>query len=148
MLIRQQSQYRFTPHDVELTVDLQLDILNEPLNQLALTADPALRVVQVTHAGRQLRWTEHLSDQRLELLLEMPEPLIGLDHRIRFQALAPIELGRTWQLADGASRAGPLVACNGAAGIARDIGLAPIGHARVRGRRVLGATGPAAAANR
>jgi hypothetical protein len=52
MLIRQQSVYRFTPQDVELTVEMQLDILNEPLNQLAMTVDPALRVVQVTHAGR------------------------------------------------------------------------------------------------
>ena len=98
MLIRQQSVYRFTPQDVQLTLEMQLDILNEPLNQLAMTADPALRLIQVTHTGRQLRWTEQLSDQRRELLLEMPEPLIGLDHRIRLEALAPVELGRTWQL--------------------------------------------------
>jgi hypothetical protein len=98
MEIRQQSQYRFTPHDMDLTIDLHLDILNEPLPQLALAVDPALRVVQVTHAGQPLRWTKHRSDQGLALLLEMPEPLIGLDHRIRLQALAPIELGRIWPL--------------------------------------------------
>ncbi|MCL4207150.1 MAG: hypothetical protein KJ000_32110 [Pirellulaceae bacterium] len=98
MLVRQESIYRFTPQDADLTVDLRLDVFDEPLSQLALTADPALSVVEATCGGRPLRWTENLAEGRRELLLEMPEPLIGLEHRLRLRALAPAELGRPWQL--------------------------------------------------
>jgi hypothetical protein len=98
MLVRQETVYRFTPQDVDLAVDLRLDVFDEPLSQLTLAVDPALRVVQVTHGSRPLRWTESLAEGRRELLLEMPEPLIGLDHRLSLRALASAELGRPWQL--------------------------------------------------
>ncbi|TVS11096.1 MAG: hypothetical protein EA424_24255 [Planctomycetaceae bacterium] len=97
-LVRQQTTFRFSPQDVEVEADVHLDIVDHPLSQLTIGADPVLQVVDITLAGQSLRWTELRSGEERELLVEMPEPLIGLDHRIRLHALAPIELDREWSL--------------------------------------------------
>lgn len=97
-LVRQQTTCRLSPQDVEVEAELHLDIIDQPLSQLAITVDPGLRVIDISLAGQSLRWTELESNEVRELLVEMPEPLIGLDHRIRLHALAPIELDRQWSL--------------------------------------------------
>jgi hypothetical protein len=97
-LVRQQTICRFSPQDIEVEAEVHLDIVDHPLSQLTVIADPALQVVDITLAGQSLRWTELRSGEERELLVEMPGPLIGLDHRIRLHALAPIEIGREWSL--------------------------------------------------
>ncbi len=97
-LVRQQTICRFSPQDVEVEAEVHLDVVDHPLSQLTIFVDSALHVVDISLAGQSIRWTELRSGEERELLVEMPEPLLGLDHRIRLHALAPIELDREWSL--------------------------------------------------
>ena len=98
VLVRQHQEYWIAPLGLELTAELRLDVLHEALNQLTLHLDPRLQLVDAKLGSQTLRWTETTDEDRTLATLEMPEPLIGTDRRVRLRAVSEVRWGQLWAL--------------------------------------------------
>ncbi len=88
VLLRQHATYRFSTEGIDVSVDLHLDIHNEPLDQLSISLDPTLQLVDAACDKTQLSWTEAESPDTREVVLEFAEPISGIDCLVRLRALA------------------------------------------------------------
>ena len=98
VLVRQQQEYRISPLGLEFTAELRLDVLHEELNQLTLELDPALQFLEAQSGSQTLRWTQATGEDRTLVTLEMPEPLLGTDRRVRLRAVSEVRSGERWTL--------------------------------------------------
>lgn len=96
--VRQHAMYDFSPQGLELTVDLKTDVFHEPLSQFPLEMSPGLRLIEARVDGQPLTWTDTAQADGTQVVLEMPEPLLGMDRMLRVRAVAPLKLGQRGQL--------------------------------------------------
>ncbi len=99
-LLRQASTYDFSPRGVEVTTQLTLDALHEPLRSLSVRLDPSLRLVSARFGEKDIPWTVTQAQaggaSDVELLL--PEPIQGTSRVVHLVALAPLVMGEPWPL--------------------------------------------------
>lgn len=57
-LVRQSLAYSFSPHGMQLSADLKLDVLGEPIERIAMVVDRPLTLVTARSGGTQLSWYE------------------------------------------------------------------------------------------
>lgn len=98
VFLREQTTYRPSQTGVEVLVDLRLDVQNESLTQLTVTLDEALQLLAASYADAKVNWTESLSDGGRKVVLELPEPILGIDRTIQLRAVAPITPAQSWEL--------------------------------------------------
>ena len=104
-LVRQSMVYDFSPRGMQLSADLKLDILGEPIQRIGLLLDQSLALVTARYGGTQLPWYEtdpagkkiasadapaqnrHSGTRRV--VVELPEPLHGTGRVLRLGFVAP-----------------------------------------------------------
>lgn len=117
-LARQALIYDFSPRGLQVSADLKLDILREPIHQVTLDLDWPLTLVTARYGDKQLSWTDEAADagndavqqaldkvrtsfdglglafpmqpRRRRLVLRLPEPLRGSGRVLRLGAVAPL----------------------------------------------------------
>lgn len=100
VLLRQAVVYDLTAEALEASFDLNLDIYHEPLRQLTLEMDPALRITSVRLGDTPLTWTiaPGVAGNKQRVVIEFAEPLSGHERQLRVATLARIERQQTWRL--------------------------------------------------
>ena len=98
VLLRQHTTYRFAELGLEVVVDLRLDVQNQPLSQLTVALDEPLQLIDASYGETRLSWTESASPSGRKLVLELPEPVLGVDRLVRLRAVAPIKMASGWKL--------------------------------------------------
>ncbi len=115
-LVRESLTYEFSPRGLQLSADLKLDVLGEPIRRIALEVDPPLDLVTARFGGVQVPWYEagaesksggsgstwaHDSQQAASIhaatdqpsprriVIELPEPLRGTGRIVRLGFTAP-----------------------------------------------------------
>ena len=118
-LARQSLTYDFSPRGLQLSAELKLDVLGEPIRQIAIDLDSPLTLVTARYGEAQLVWSEDgadASDDGLpkialdklrsalddlgvaypthsrshRVVLQLPEPLHGSSRVLRIGAVAPL----------------------------------------------------------
>ena len=99
-LVRQTTEYEFSPRGVDVSLQLRLDVHDAPLGRLELQIDPRLQLVAARYADRDIPWTTTAGPggTGTRAILELPEPILGSGRSLRLSALAPLEEGRPWRL--------------------------------------------------
>jgi hypothetical protein len=99
VLLRQATTYHLAPQALETNVALHLSVYHEPLRQLTLQLDPALRITSVTAGDAPVTWDLVPSAaNQARVVLDFAEPLTGPDCIVRIAALAPLKRDATWLL--------------------------------------------------
>ncbi len=98
VFLREQTTYQPSQTGVDVFVDLRLDVQNDSLTQLILTLDEALQLLGASYADATVNWTESLSDDGRKVVLELPEPILGIDRTIQLRAVAPMTPAKSWEL--------------------------------------------------
>ncbi len=99
--VHETTVYEVREDGIEITGRFLLDVLNQPLEQLALLLDPHVRLVAAKLDERDLTWSMAASEgdgtvQRA--VLQMPQPLEGFSREVRVRAFAPIGPAGVWPL--------------------------------------------------
>ena len=119
-LVRQSLVYDVAPQGLQLSAELKLDVLGEPVRQLTLLVDRPLELVTARCGDAQIPWAEIDSldparaaswpepaaphqptlqrqlpqrnrwQRRRRVVLDFPEPLVGRGRVIRLGAVAPL----------------------------------------------------------
>ncbi|HUY37050.1 MAG TPA: hypothetical protein VMV69_30305 [Pirellulales bacterium] len=103
-LLRQASRYELSPAGLDLTVELKVDVHNEPLRRLELELDAELRLVSAVVSSLRgetaVPWLAPAgaADGTRRVTLEFPEPLLGEDRALKLRALAALVTDRAWRL--------------------------------------------------
>ncbi len=99
--LRQSLTYDVSPLGVTLSASLQLDVLNEPVRQLALVTDADLRLVRVVYGEQSVSWSVAPTpgdDSTRRVIIEFPDPLQGTQRKLQIVAVAPLKLDQPWRL--------------------------------------------------
>ena len=93
-LVRQSLTYEFSPRGMQLSADLKLDVLGEPIQRIALLVDQPLALVTARYGGTQLPWidTDPAAKGPRRIVLDLPEPLHGTGRVVRLGFVAPLVL--------------------------------------------------------
>lgn len=94
--------YELTRRGLELVLQLRMNVFQEPLRQLEIELDPGLTLVSARHREVPLAWKAGSPgpDGGTKITIDFPQPLLGVDHALRFVAVAegtwdqPAELPR------------------------------------------------------
>ncbi|HEV3416010.1 MAG TPA: hypothetical protein VG056_04335, partial [Pirellulales bacterium] len=118
-LVRQNLIYDFSPRGLQLSADLKLDVLGEPIRQIPLDLDWPLTLVTARYGDAEIPWSEEavpetglgllqfawarvqeildeldirvpLSARHRRIVLQLPEPLRGAGRIVRLGAVAPL----------------------------------------------------------
>ncbi|HEV2971624.1 MAG TPA: hypothetical protein VGY55_16730 [Pirellulales bacterium] len=121
-LVRQNLIYDFSPRGLQLSADLKLDVLGEPIRQIPLDLDSSLTLVTARYGDAEIPWSEEttpetdhgllqLAFERVQfvlddlgllnplrarhrrVVLQLPEPLRGAGRTVRLGAVAPLPSG-------------------------------------------------------
>lgn len=97
--VRQTSVYDFSPHGVDVAVQLGMEIPAQPLKRLVVTLDPGLELLSARHGDRALEWAVMPGDSANGTRIELgfAEPVQG-SQVVRINALAPLSTDRPWRL--------------------------------------------------
>lgn len=98
VFLRQQTTYRLSQTGVDVLADLHLDVQNESLSQLTLVLEESVQLVSAEHADTRLNWTESSTGEGRKVVLDLPEPILGMDRTIQLHAVAPIAMAEVWKL--------------------------------------------------
>lgn len=100
-LLRQKLTYDLSPSQGTLTGSLLLDALQDPLRRLDLELSADLDLLRVRLGDQQLPLTgepSEIADAPRRVTVHFPEPLVGTERELRFEAVFPIESERRWPL--------------------------------------------------
>ncbi len=99
--LRQGLTYDFSPHGVDVSAQLTLDVPDTPLRQIAMETDPELRLVGARYGEMPVRLSRTAARpgvDRRRFVLELPEPLQGSSRVLRISGVAPSPVSRLWRL--------------------------------------------------
>lgn len=100
-VVRQSLVYDFSLHGVTLSAQWRLDVPSEPLRHVAVALDPGLQLISARYGDAPLRWSVvggGTVGQARRVVLELPEPIRGMDRGLRLGAVAPLKTGQRWTL--------------------------------------------------
>jgi hypothetical protein len=97
--VRQTSVYDFSPHGVDVAVQLGLEIPTQPLKKLVVTLDRGLELLSARHGDRVLEWAVMPGDAQHSARVELAfaEPVQG-SQVVWINALTPLSTDRPWRL--------------------------------------------------
>ena len=92
--------YDLSSRGVNLAAQLILDIHGEPLQRIAVDLDPGLRLIGARYGELQVPFsvTEDVESRMSHVVLQMPEPIDGTGRVLQLSAMAPLVVGKHWQL--------------------------------------------------
>ena len=93
--------YEVGPQGLDLTVQVQLQTGERPLEELRFHMGAELEVVEVTAPGSESSWHVRANgddSQVRELIVRFSPPLKGYGQLARIRAVGPVQIGRRWSL--------------------------------------------------
>ena len=99
-LLRQKVQYQLSPHGVEVSTELRLDVHGDPLRQVVLSMDPQLQLATARYGDLPVDWsvTSDPDGGATRLVLDLPEAIQGAGRVLYLEALAPLKTDQRWRL--------------------------------------------------
>jgi len=94
--LAESSVYDVSQHGLDLAVQWKLEVLNQPLGEIALRLDPGLELVSVRYGDAPVPWSEQEQEGGRRVVVELPKPISGTGRVLHLRALAPIQLERPW----------------------------------------------------
>ena len=95
--VRQVTSYGFTNTGLDVTIQLNLDVYNEPLRQLALELGE-LELLEARVGEQPVRWSYRGQPNKGSHELVLPEPILGQNHQLVIRATGKLQLSRRWHL--------------------------------------------------
>ena len=98
-VLRPIVKYDVKPSGMQVTANWRIDVLGEPLRQLVVDLDSELELIQVQHAGQELRVSAADSqDGRQRATVHLAKPATGANQQLRLIAVAPLKMEGGWRL--------------------------------------------------
>lgn len=93
--LRQDADYEYSERGIDLTMQLRIDAVDEPMAKIELEYDPGLTIVDVRLPDRRLTWTdvEPLPTPR-RTIIEFDPPLFGAGRTVMIRGMAPAQVGK------------------------------------------------------
>jgi hypothetical protein len=98
--LRTTTSYEFSARGVDVTSQLKIDALHEPLRQIELALDSGLQLVSARYGESAIPWsaTTASGSDETRITLALPEPLRGAGRVVRLVAMAPWPVEQRAQL--------------------------------------------------
>ncbi|MCA9072336.1 MAG: hypothetical protein KDA84_25600, partial [Planctomycetaceae bacterium] len=109
-LLLAESDTTYLIHERELQIEAryELEAAFAPVSQVILDVPQSIQVFAVTYgADTNLEWHKRTRNQRQQIVIDLPDPLLGKSRPLRVQGLGTVQSGRAWQL--------PIITCSEAA---------------------------------
>lgn len=101
-LLRHTLTYDLSQRGLQLSAELKLDVLGEPVRQLSLLIDKPLELAVARYGDRELPWRETSSSvnsgAQKRVVIDLPEPLRGANRLLQLGAVAPLELEKEFAI--------------------------------------------------
>lgn len=99
-LLREAVTYEFTPRGVDVTAQLSLDVHHEPLRTVDLQLDSGLQMVAARYGDQAVPWSAVVDaeNRTQRVVMELPEPVLGVGRVLRIAATAPLPTAPRWRL--------------------------------------------------
>jgi hypothetical protein len=93
--LRQDSAYEYSERGIDMTMQLRIDAVDEPLTKLELEYDPGLSIVDARLADRRLLRTDAESTATpRRTAIEFDPPLFGAGRTVLIRGLAAAQVGK------------------------------------------------------
>ncbi len=98
--VREATTYDFSPRGVEVSAQFAIDDPERPLHAIRVSLAPTLRLVAARYGEQKIAWVAESSAEQTEnqVVLQLPEPLVGTGQTIRLLAIAPPVAAGAWRL--------------------------------------------------
>jgi len=96
--LAESSVYDLSQHGLDLAVQWKLEVLHQPLGEVALRVDPELELASVRYGDVPVPWSEQEGAGGRRVVVELPEPISGTGRVLHLRALAPVHIERLWTL--------------------------------------------------
>lgn len=117
-LLLAESDTTYLVHERELQVEAryELDAAYAPISQVVFEVPSSIRIYAITYGTEtNLEWHLKTRGRRQQVVIQLPDPLLGKSRPIRIQGLGRVQSGRAWQL--------PMITCSQAALLRRKLHL-------------------------
>ena len=98
VLIRSQTAYGIRQEGLRFFSELGLEVSQAPIREVTLSVDAELEIYSVLYGDIALPWKTETLDGRQQLVVTLPEPLIGTSRLLRLRGVAPIRTDSVWKL--------------------------------------------------
>lgn len=93
--LRQETDYEFSERGVDMTVQLRIDAVDEPLSKLDLEYDAGLTIVDARQGDRRLTWSEvEPAPTPRRMTIEFDPPLFGAARTVLIRGLGSAQVGK------------------------------------------------------
>ena len=94
VLLRQTTTYDLRPGSVDVDEEYALDVFHEPLRELRVSLDAALRLTMARLGDTDVPWSEIPQPDlgTTDVVLRFPQPVLGAGRLLRLAAVAPLVL--------------------------------------------------------
>lgn len=109
-LLLAESDTTYLVHERELQIEAryELEAAFAPVSQVVFEVPASIRVFAVTYgAETNLEWQLRSRQGRQQVLIQLPDPLVGKSRPLRIQGLGQVQSGKPWRL--------PAITCSQAA---------------------------------
>ena len=99
-LIKQNQAFEFRIDRIQLEQELALNVYGTPLKQIVLSVDDGIKLVEASLGDQPIEWSEQ-GDAELsgkQIVLQLPEPVIGNDRIVRLRAIAEPVYEEMWRI--------------------------------------------------
>ena len=95
--LRQATSYGFTNTGLDVTIQLNLDVYNEPLRQIAVELGE-LELIEARVGEQPIQWSYRGQPNNGYHELSLPEAILGQNHQLVIRATGKLQLSRRWHL--------------------------------------------------
>ncbi len=101
------TSYLVRERELQIEARYDLKVAFAPITEMVFHVPRTIRVYAVTYGGdANLGWQVRPRGNRQQVVIQLPDPLLGESRPIRIQGLARVQSGRAWKL--------PQITCPGA----------------------------------
>ncbi len=99
VMVESDTTYLIRERELQIEARYDLNIAFAPITELVFNVPRAIRVYGVTYGGdANLAWQVKPGGNQQQVVIALPDPLLGQSRPIRIQGLAPVLAGRPWRL--------------------------------------------------
>jgi hypothetical protein len=99
ILTRHETVYGIRQEGLRFVTDVRLEVTNSAVRDVSIWADPDLEIYSISYGNElPLPWQTTSVDGRQRLLVQLPDPLLGVGRSLRLRGVAPLKTDSDWKL--------------------------------------------------
>ncbi len=99
LLAESDTTYLVRERELQIEARYELEVAFAPVSQVVFHVPRSIRVYSVSYGGdSNLTWRLKGQANRQQIIIQLPDPLLGKSRPLRIQGLTRVQSGRAWQL--------------------------------------------------